>query len=416
MRTTMLPMVIKFLQKMWRGAIARQRYKIFYAMFKIVRKFRAWKFKIYLLTLIRRFSGVREMSDFGKSLEWPQAPFILRKFHIKLYNTFRRWRLRQRLKSITTEEWPEIKCKIAALDVIGNKRDLSLNRRWDGNYLADVKENLHASVYSNVVNNLLTKNHAGSPLFSSFIKKLSSRGKTVDRAIVFTEFSVFKLDPKRDFKLLKTLELEEVSEIVVTTGDDQLVVLRTTDGYEIAITLENNNNENRVPELLGALRLNAKIQYRKKMLPHLEHTSAVGVHLPESEDDTVKFTVQPPPIVCMINSSSYTIDVEVLESKAKSIEEWKQDGEHHGTMDPRFRKESGSRKIVMEYKTPPARKVAAVLANKNMGKINENAEAGKNGGKKQDNISLDDKKKSVIKIEQISTEESDKKAHESTKL
>ena len=90
MRATMLPAVIKFLQKMWRGAIARQRYKIFYAMFKIVRKFRAWKFKIYLLTLIRRFSGVREMQDFGKSLDWPEAPFILRKFHVKLHNTFRR--------------------------------------------------------------------------------------------------------------------------------------------------------------------------------------------------------------------------------------------------------------------------------------------------------------------------------------
>ena len=59
----------------------------------------------------------------------------------------------------------------------------------------------------------------------------------------------------------------------IIDGEDQLVVLRTTDNYDVAITLENNKDENRVPELLGALRLNAKVQQRK-----VQGTNAVHHH------------------------------------------------------------------------------------------------------------------------------------------
>ena len=88
MREALVVAVVKFIQKMWRGALARQRYKLFYAMFKIVKKFRAWKFKLYLCRMVREFGAVREMRDYGKSLNWPEAPFALARFHSKLQSTF----------------------------------------------------------------------------------------------------------------------------------------------------------------------------------------------------------------------------------------------------------------------------------------------------------------------------------------
>ena len=357
MRSAMLPAVIKFLQKMWRGAIARQRYKIFYAMFKIVRKFRAWKFKIYLLTLIRRFSHVRDMRDFGKSLEWPEAPFILRKFHVKLYNTFRRWRLRQRLKSISPEEWPEIKCKIAALEVIGNKRHLAVNRRWRGNYLALAEENSQSASFLSQVNNLLSKENGGHVLFSAFIKKLSSRGKAVDRAMLFTENHIYKMDKKRDFKCLKIILMENIYEVVVTTGNDQLVVLRTNDDYDIALTLESDRLENRVPELIGALRLAGKNRPTGGAAAY----DAGGNRLSE-----LKFTVQNPPISCLVNSTQHMIDVEVHEVPKLKLEESVKEASSkdlslQAINDSRFRKDSGSKKIIMQCIAPPAVKAAAAL-------------------------------------------------------
>ena len=355
MRSAMLPAVIKFLQKMWRGAIARQRYKIFYAMFKIVRKFRAWKFKIYLLTLIRRFSHVRDMRDFGKSLEWPEAPFILRKFHVKLYNTFRRWRLRQRLKSISPEEWPEIKCKIAALEVIGSKRHLAVNRRWRGNYLALAEENAQSASFLSQVNNLLSKENSGHVLFSTFIKKLSSRGKTVDRALLFTESHIYKMDKKRDFKCLKVILMENILEVVVTTGNDQLVVLRTNDDYDIALTLENDRLENRVPELIGALRLAGR-----------NRPTGGAYDAGVNSLSELKFTVQNPPISCLVNSTQHLIDVEVHEVPKSKFEESVKEASSKdpalaAIQDSRFRKDSGSKKIIMQCIAPPAVKAAAAL-------------------------------------------------------
>ena len=88
LRESLVLAIVKLIQKMWRGSLARQRYRLFYAMFRIVRKFRAWKFKMYLQTLVRDFSAVREMRDYGKGLEWPMAPFALNRFHCKLQHTF----------------------------------------------------------------------------------------------------------------------------------------------------------------------------------------------------------------------------------------------------------------------------------------------------------------------------------------
>ena len=42
----------------------------------------------------------------------------------------------------------------------------------------------------------------GKILYSSFVKKVNKRNKTEERAVIITEKGIFKLDPKKNFKLM----------------------------------------------------------------------------------------------------------------------------------------------------------------------------------------------------------------------
>ncbi|CAH2302747.1 unconventional myosin-Id [Pelobates cultripes] len=90
-RSEMLLRIILFIQKMWRGTLARWRYKRTKAALTIIRYYRRYKVKSYILEVVKRFGGVRNSRDFGKNVKWPTPPKVLRRFQEALQNIHERY-------------------------------------------------------------------------------------------------------------------------------------------------------------------------------------------------------------------------------------------------------------------------------------------------------------------------------------
>lgn len=77
-------------RKVWRGTLARMRYKRTKAALAIIRYYRHYKVKSYVHEVARRFHGVKTMRDHGKHVKWPTPPKVLRRFEEALQAIFNR--------------------------------------------------------------------------------------------------------------------------------------------------------------------------------------------------------------------------------------------------------------------------------------------------------------------------------------
>ena len=76
--------------QVWRGTLARMRYKRTKAALTIVRYYRHYKVKSYIREVARRFHGAKTMKDYGKHVKWPTPPKVLRRFEELLQAIFNR--------------------------------------------------------------------------------------------------------------------------------------------------------------------------------------------------------------------------------------------------------------------------------------------------------------------------------------
>lgn len=76
--------------QVWRGTLARRRYRRMRAALIIIRAYRRYKVKSYIREVNRRFKNVRGMKDHGKHVKWPTPPKVLRKFEEALRNIYNR--------------------------------------------------------------------------------------------------------------------------------------------------------------------------------------------------------------------------------------------------------------------------------------------------------------------------------------
>lgn len=79
-----------FFLKVWRGTIARMRYRRMRAALIILRAYQRYKVKSYIREVHRRFQNVRSMKDHGKHVKWPTPPKVLRRFEEALRNIYNR--------------------------------------------------------------------------------------------------------------------------------------------------------------------------------------------------------------------------------------------------------------------------------------------------------------------------------------
>ncbi|NWJ10438.1 MYO1G protein, partial [Crypturellus undulatus] len=278
-RAQLIPIIVLLLQKAWRGALARRRCRYLRAAYAIMGYYKRHKVKSYLRELVRRFQGVRAMADYGKSVAWPTPPAVLARFQEDTQRLFRRWRARQIVKNIPPSDMAQLRAKVAAFGALhGLRKDWGCQRSWARDYLSSVRAHdgqrghmrgLHdaalslqvtenpalALAFARRVQALRDKVHFGAVLFSCHVRKINRFSKSHDRAILLTDQHLYKLDPRRHYRVMRALPLSTVSGLSVTSCGAQLVVFHTQERHDVAVCLHKTQppGDNRVGELVGVL-------------------------------------------------------------------------------------------------------------------------------------------------------------------
>uniref|UniRef100_A0A8C2I801 Unconventional myosin-Id n=1 Tax=Cyprinus carpio TaxID=7962 RepID=A0A8C2I801_CYPCA len=258
-RAEMVKRIVLFLQKVWRGTLARMRYRRMRAALIIIRAYRRYKVKSYIREVNRRFKNVRGMKDHGKHVKWPTPPKVLRKFEEALRNIYNRWWAWTLIKDLSPEEMVQIRAKVATLECLkGQRADLGLQRAWEGNYLVSKKDSPGtASSFTLVSSDLQRKDKFMRVLFSCNVRKINRFNKAEDRALLITDRHLYKMDPVKLYKPMKSIPLYNVTGVSISPGKDQLVVFHTKDNRDLIVCLQGMvpAGDSRIGELVGTLDL-----------------------------------------------------------------------------------------------------------------------------------------------------------------
>ncbi|CAF87187.1 unnamed protein product, partial [Tetraodon nigroviridis] len=197
--------------QVWRGTIARMRYRRMRAALLILRAYRCYKVKSYIREVNRRFRNVRSMKDHGRQVKWPTPPKVLRKFEEALRSIYSRWWAWTLIKGLTPEEALKVRAKVASLEALkGQRADLGLHRTWEGNYLQKRDSPDTASSLALLTSELQRKDKFMRVLFSCNVRKINRFHKSEDRAVLITDRHLYKLDPLKQYKPMKSLPLYNV--------------------------------------------------------------------------------------------------------------------------------------------------------------------------------------------------------------
>ncbi|KAG5842943.1 hypothetical protein ANANG_G00183120 [Anguilla anguilla] len=257
-RAALIPILVLFLQKVWRGALARMRCRRMRALYAIMGHYKRYKVKAHFWEVERRFANVRNMADYGKGVEWPAPPAALAQFHAITKLLHRRWWARQIIKNIPPSDMPEVRAKVAALAALrGERVDWGCDRAWERDYLSNARDCPQTSSnFVRISKELKNKDQFNSILFSGFVRKMNRFNKSTDRALLITDKHVYKLEPRKQFKVLKRLPLDSVAGLSVMSGSDQMVALHTSSQDDVLVCLQRGElcpNQDRVGEVVGAL-------------------------------------------------------------------------------------------------------------------------------------------------------------------
>uniref|UniRef100_A0A8C8K3Q0 Myosin ID n=1 Tax=Oncorhynchus tshawytscha TaxID=74940 RepID=A0A8C8K3Q0_ONCTS len=266
-RDEMVGRIVLFLQKVWRGTIARMRYRRMRAALIILRAYQHYKVKSYIKDVNRKFKNVRSMKDHGKHVKWPTPPKVLRKFEEALRSIYNRWWAWTLIKDLTPEEKLQIRAKVATLEALkGQRPDLGLQRTWEGNYLVSwIDSPDTASSFTLVSCELQRKDKFMRVLFSCNVRKINRFHKAEDRAVLITDRHLYKMDPLKQYKPMKSIPLYNVTGVSVSPGKDQLVVFHTKDSRDLVVCLQGMvpAGDSRIGELVGTLLSHFKSEKRK---------------------------------------------------------------------------------------------------------------------------------------------------------
>uniref|UniRef100_A0A671PJW6 Unconventional myosin-Id n=1 Tax=Sinocyclocheilus anshuiensis TaxID=1608454 RepID=A0A671PJW6_9TELE len=268
-RAEMVKRIVLFLQKVWRGTLARMHYRRMRAALIIIRAYRRYKVKSYIREVNQRFKNVRGMKDHGKHVKWPTPPKVLRKFEEIFIQIYFRWWAWTLIKDLSPEQLVQIRAKVATLECLkGQRADLGLQRAWEGNYLVSKKDSPGtASSFTLISSDLQRKDKFMRVLFSCNVRKINRFNKAEDRALLITDRHLYKMDPVKQYKPMKSIPLYNVTGVSISPGKDQLVVFHTKDNRDLIVCLQGMvpAGDSRIGELVGTLLRHLRTVHGRKI-------------------------------------------------------------------------------------------------------------------------------------------------------
>ncbi|XP_063364124.1 unconventional myosin ID [Cydia amplana] len=218
-RAALIPSIVVLLQKLWRGTLARMRYKKMKAALTIYNAWKRYCYRRYIAAIQHELHRNRNVIK-----SWPPAPRRVNSALIQA--AYRRWRAYLTLKPIPRAQWPQLKMKICAASALrARRRDWGAARPWRGDYLADDNYNPKAAVYRSALASLQKSQQAGAALFSCRVHKFNRHNKLAERCLLITDHSIYKLDANTFKVLKKPTPITEVGAVRVMSSDAQLVVI-----------------------------------------------------------------------------------------------------------------------------------------------------------------------------------------------
>ncbi|XP_020854732.1 unconventional myosin-Ig isoform X1 [Phascolarctos cinereus] len=256
-RARLIPIIVLLLQKAWRGTLARRRCQRLRAIYTIMGCFRRHKVRTHLIEMQNRFQAARHPPLYGRDLVWPTPPAVLQPFQDTCQGLFRRWRARQLVKNIPPSDMAQIKAKVAAMGALqGLRQDWGCRRAWSRDYLSSTIDNPTAAApFAQQLKNLQEKDGFRNVLFSSHVRKVNRFNKSRDRALLLTDKHLYKLEPSKQYRVMRAVPLSHVTGLSVTSGQDQLVVLHAKGQDDLVVCLHRTQPkmDNRIGELVGML-------------------------------------------------------------------------------------------------------------------------------------------------------------------
>ena len=277
-RELYISMIIVLLQKVWRGTLVRMRIRRLRAAMYILQAYRRYKLRQYLSELHSIAIQTRQLYQPGHSssssssgrmtatqqrleLEqngWPKAPKSLVSVVNVIQRIYRRWKAWLLLRRIPREQWNEFRLKIIATSALSGRRlNYGLSDKWIGNYLGQQETNLKANQFKAEVRQFLPNENV---LFSSRVIKASSSflRKCVDRWIVVTERSIYRIDWKTSKLVGHSTPIMDATGIAITKGIDQLVAVNVRGGNDFVVAFVDSNDPfirpvNRIGEFVAII-------------------------------------------------------------------------------------------------------------------------------------------------------------------
>lgn len=268
LRSTKIPGVVILLQKMWRATLARWHYKRMKAALVILNRYRRYRLRFYIVSVVDIFKNVKDRPDYGKGLTWPPAPAVLKDFVDKLEKIHKIWRAKHIVSQIPPHLKESFKEKVAAFEALNKQRKhWGYNRSWKGDYLNKDDEIMPPSIpagYQPGLNQLKNAHDFSKILFSSYVEKFNKRNKSAQRILIVTDKFFARLEPKK-FKIVKDItELEKISSLSVCADDNQLLIVHS-ETNDLVCCLVNPSNECRLGELVGVICSHFEWVLKKKL-------------------------------------------------------------------------------------------------------------------------------------------------------
>lgn len=234
-REEAIPLLVAKIQAYYRGMLARRYVKKLRAQLKISRWWRAFKAVKYMNAVTAAFKFPAD--DRCKTAQWPSPPMgisdALETLGRRLHTM---WWTQAVLKKFSQEKKAEIATKMTAYTLLKGKRaQWGCGLEWKGNYMASTP---NAEKYGTAVLALITKHQDGKVAFASEVLLLNMKKKEEEKVLVVTEKNIYVLDAKK-FKMATKVpyDLATVTGLAVSTGEDQLTVIKIPGGTDLVVKL-----------------------------------------------------------------------------------------------------------------------------------------------------------------------------------
>jgi len=225
-----IPKVVIKLQTAWRGYLARSQWKMTKAAIKIQLFYRSARSAKWLRSLKRAFENVKQDPTWGKNVQWPEPPNVLRNGAALVKKIWTNWRARKMVQKLSPEQQAEMRQKVLAYTIFKGKKPWDCSRRYLADYL-DSEKNPNSKKYVDAMTNLFATYEDTAVNFAEYGNKFNSKNKPDFRGIVVTDKNIYKHDPK-NYKIKKyETPIVQVTDICLSPYEDTFVVVHAVEPH-----------------------------------------------------------------------------------------------------------------------------------------------------------------------------------------